>query len=77
MQVLVFITEDGKSAEGTGPTLIVEDRPLAVLPPNPRSLGWRYFATMKADDALFGSERARMRSALAKGRPFVSNRLIR
>jgi hypothetical protein len=77
MQVLVFLTDDGKSAEGSGPTLVVKDHPGAVLPPNPRSLEWRYFATMQADDVFFGSEAALMRLALSKNGSFISNRLAK
>jgi hypothetical protein len=77
MQVLVFVTDDGKAVEGSGPTLIIEDRAQAVLPPNPRALGWRYFATMKAEDAMFGSEAARMRKALKGGKPYITNKLVR
>ena len=77
MQVLVFVTDDGRSPEGTGPTLIVESSPVMTLPPNPRSSEWRYFATMEARDVMFGSEGARMRQNLAQGKPHISNRLIR
>jgi hypothetical protein len=77
MQVLVFVTDDGRSAEGTGPTLIVEASPVATLPPNPRSLEWRYFATMESEDLMFGSEGFRMRQNLDRGKPHISNRLIR
>jgi hypothetical protein len=77
MQVLVFVTDDGRSSEGSGPTLVIEDVPTATLPPNPRSLSWRYFATMRSEDVLFGSERAKMQSVLARKRPFITNRLVR
>jgi hypothetical protein len=77
MQVLVFVSDDGKSAEGTGPTLVLEDVATAVLPPHPRSLAWRYFATMRAEDSLFGSEASRLRDTLRRGRPFFTPRLVR
>lgn len=77
MQVLVFVSDDGKSPQGTGPTLILEDVATAVLPPHPRSLAWRYFATMRAEDAMFGSEVPRLRDALRRGLPFVTPRLVR
>jgi hypothetical protein len=77
MQVLVFVTDDGRSPEGTGPTLVVESSAATALPPNPRSLEWRYFATMESQDVMFGSEGARMRQNLARGKPHISNRLIR
>ena len=77
MQVLVFVSDDGRSPHGVGPTLILEDRATAVLPPHPRSLNWRYFATMRAEDAMFGSETSRMRDTLRRGRPFVTSRLVR
>ena len=76
MQVLVFVTDD-QSVEGSGPLLVIEDTPTAVLPPNPRSLAWRYFATMAADDALLRPEGALMRRALERKRPFVTDRLVR
>ena len=77
MQVLVFVTDDGRGCEATGPMLVIEDVPSASLPPNPRSLAWRYFATMRAEDVLFGSEGARMRAVLARRRPFITDRLVR
>jgi len=77
MQVLVFVTDDGKSVEGSGPTLVLLDAPTAVLPPNPRAMQWRYFATMRSGDSLFSAEAARMQSALTNGTPFVTDRLIK
>jgi hypothetical protein len=77
MQVLVFVTDDGRVPHGSGPTLILEEVPNAVLPPNPRSQQWRYFATMRAEDALFGSEAALMREALARRRGYITKRLVR
>ena len=77
MQVLVFVTDEGSGSEGSGPMLVIEDVASATLPPNPRSLSWRYFATMRSEDVLFGSERARMHNVLARKRPFITNRLVR
>jgi hypothetical protein len=77
MQVLVFVSDDGSSPDATGPTLILEDIATAVIPPHPRSLTWRYFATMQSEDALFGSEASAMNRALRKGKAFVSARLVK
>jgi hypothetical protein len=77
MQVLVFVSDDGRSPETTGPTLILEDVATAVIPPHPRSMAWRYFATMQSEDALFGSEASAMNRALRKGKAFVSARLVK
>jgi hypothetical protein len=77
MQVLVFVTDDGKATEATGPTLVVANAPSAVLPPHPRSLDWRYFATMGSDDRLFGHERKKLMRALKSGQPFITPRLVK
>jgi hypothetical protein len=77
MQVLVFVTDDARSPQGSGPILVVQARPEAVLPPHPRALEWRYFATMETDDTFFGRGRGLMKLALSSGRPFITNRLAR
>jgi len=64
MKVLLFITDDGKSVEGTGPALLVRDAADAVLPPHPRGFDWRYFASMDLDDAMLTEQRTRAASAL-------------
>lgn len=65
MRVLIFVTDDGTSREGTGPTLFVAELPLTLLPTHPRSLSWKYFATVSLDDALLASQKAAIESALA------------
>jgi hypothetical protein len=75
MQLLMFVTDDG-TPEGSGPLLFVVDHPLAVLPPNPRSLEWRYFATIEKDDNLFLAEGEAGHSALAEDGFYISSRLI-
>lgn len=75
MQLLVFVTDDG-SPEGSGPLLFVESHPLSSLPPNPRSLEWRYFATIGREDVMFMSESATGLPALAKDGFYISNRLV-
>lgn len=67
VQVLVFVTDDSRSSQSSGPTLVLQDTPAAVLPRNPRALEWRYFATMQTGDALFERERDRMGLALSRG----------
>lgn len=54
MNLLVFISDDG-SPEGTGPIVIVPERKDAVLPRNPRSFEWRYFATITEQDSILDS----------------------
>jgi hypothetical protein len=75
MQLLVFVTDDG-SPDGSGPVLFVKDHPLAVLPPHPRSLEWRYFATIDNDDRLFLVEGDAGWDALAEDGFYISDRLI-
>lgn len=75
MQLLVFVTDDG-TAEGTGPLLFVENNPLSALPPNPRSLSWRYFATIAQDDTMFMSEGRAALPALARDGFYIANRLV-
>ncbi|HZY68950.1 MAG TPA: hypothetical protein VFE52_10200, partial [Devosia sp.] len=67
MRVLVFVTDDGKSREGTGPTLLVADEPSAVLPAHPRSLAWKYFATVDLADSLLAAERSAIEQSLRDG----------
>jgi len=47
------------------------------LPEHPRSLTWRYFATVDEDDPLMGEDRKAVRAALEQGEPFVAQRLLR
>jgi hypothetical protein len=49
MQLLVFVTDDGHGLT-SGPTLFTLYQPGARLPPHPRSLAWRYFATIDRDE---------------------------
>jgi hypothetical protein len=76
MQVIVFVTDDGKSPDGTGPMLYLRDDPASALPPHPRSLAWKYFATVPLQDQLFELERMRVEAALKDGLPFISQRLV-
>ena len=75
MQLIVFVTDDG-TPDGTGPLLFVENHPLSFLPANPRSLEWRYFATIAKDDTMFMAERAAGLPALAKDGFYIANRLV-
>lgn len=75
-RMLVFVTDDGMSPDGTGPILVLEERPEAVLPRHPRSLSWRYFATVGIEDGLLAADRPAIEAAHAAGRAYVSPRLI-
>ncbi len=74
MQVLVFTTtaEDGST---TGPTLFVPDRPGITLPPHPRSLEWKYFATIDDRDDLLAQSPGAVEVIERQGY-FIDNRLI-
>lgn len=74
MQLLVFVSDDG-TADGTGPLLFLPASPEAALPPNPRSLEWRYFATINEDDNLATSEPSLMGSLATHGY-HIAHRLI-
>jgi hypothetical protein len=74
-RLLVFVTETGPETT-SGPIVFVEDRPEAALPPNPRGLGWRYFATVGRGDALIGEEREAIEAGIAEDGYYISNRLI-
>jgi len=76
MKVLVFVTDDGTDA-GTGPILFLKDYPAADMPDHPRSLHWRYFATLDENDELLGDDRSAIRRALAWDRPYIASRLLR
>jgi hypothetical protein len=75
MSVHVFVTEDG-TANGTGPLLFLPDRPDAYLPAHPRSLSWRYFATVSSEDNLVAGEGRDAALALSQDGFYVANRLI-
>lgn len=51
MRVLVFVSDDG-TEDGTGPLLFLREHGQSILPPHPRALGWRYFATVEERDQL-------------------------
>jgi hypothetical protein len=51
MLLLVFVTDDG-TGTGASPTLFIPAVPNAEIPPHPRGLEWRYFATIGEDDKL-------------------------
>lgn len=75
MQILVFVSDDGTPA-GSGPILFLKSRPDASLPPHPRSLEWRYFATIADGDALLGDEREHILAALSDDGFYIAQRLI-
>jgi hypothetical protein len=75
MRLLVFVTDDGKT-DRTGPILFMREVPEAVLPPHPRSLTWRYFATISTGDALLGDDMAEAMAAMELHGYFVANRMI-
>lgn len=76
MRVLIFVTDDGRSGEGTGPTLFVTEMPFALLPTHPRALNWKYFATVSLDDALLASQRSAIEAALVSTGSYLSPLLI-
>jgi hypothetical protein len=76
MKVLIFVTDDGTEA-GSGPILFVKDFATSTLPPHPRALTWRYFATVDESDELLGEDRLAIKSALADGDSFIAPRLLR
>ena len=74
MQLLVFVSDDG-TADGTGPLLFLPAGPESALPRNPRSLEWRYFATIDEGDNLATSE-PDLKVALAAVGYYIAHRLI-
>ena len=76
MKVLVFVTDDGTEA-GTGPILFVKDFAASTLPPHPRSLSWKYFATVDETDELLGEDRLAIKTALDADDSFIAPRLLR
>jgi hypothetical protein len=76
MNVLVFVTDDGTEA-GTGPVLFLKAFATAAMPTHPRSLEWKYFATVNERDELLGEDRAAIKSALQDDEPFIAHRLLR
>lgn len=75
MQLNVFATDDG-SRDGSGPILLLPLDPQAVLPPHPRSLEWRYFATIEDKDNIPGTDRDAALSAIEDDGYYIAHRLI-
>jgi hypothetical protein len=75
MQLNVFVTDDG-TGDGTAPILFLPTSPEAALPPNPRALPWRYFATIEAGDSLLSGDRDAAISAIGDDGYYIANRLI-
>jgi hypothetical protein len=75
MQLNVFVSEDGSEA-GTGPILFLPTSPHAALPLNPRSLEWRYFATIEDKDSLLASDREAALAAIEDDGFYIAHRLI-
>ena len=75
MQLNVFVTGDG-TPDGTGPILFLPISPTAALPPNPRALEWRYFATIEDKDSLLAPDRDQAMSAIGDEGYYIANRLI-
>ena len=74
MHLLVFVTDDGKGGT-TGATLYLPQNAEASLPPNPRSLEWRYFATISDRDELLAHSPGAI-EAIEQHGYFVTNRII-
>ena len=75
MQLNVFVTDDG-SENGSGPILFLPIDPRSVLPPHPRSLEWRYFATIEDKDSLLATDREAALSAIEDDGFYIAHRLI-
>jgi hypothetical protein len=75
MLVLVFVSDDGMP-NGTGPIVFVRAEAGASLPANPRSLPWRYFATVTAGDAMILAEGEAATRALSEKGFYIANRLV-
>jgi len=76
MKILVFITDDGTEA-GSGPVLFLKDFATSSMPPHPRGLEWKYFATVTENDELLGEDRKAIKLALEQDEPFIAQRLLR
>ena len=75
MQLNVFVSEDG-TRNGTGPILFLPISPQAALPPNPRALEWRYFATIEDKDGLLAADREAALAAIEDDGFYIAHRLI-
>ena len=75
MQLLVFVTDNG-TPDGTGPLLFVKDHPLTALPGNPRSLEWRYFATIPQGDKMILDQGAEAQVRLQSEGFYIASRLV-
>ncbi len=75
MQLLVFVTDDG-TLSGSGPVLFVLDDLTSALPPNPRSLGWKYVRNISEDNPLLATEGTTPIDAILRDGYYISNRLV-
>jgi hypothetical protein len=75
VHLLVFVTED-ETGTGTGPIVYLPERADAALPPHPRSLSWRYFATVMESDTLVANDREAILSGIEQDGHFISKRMI-
>jgi hypothetical protein len=76
MRLLIFATADGKRGR-TAPIVLLPEPAKALLPPNPRSLPWLYFATVAEDDVLLDDERSKILAGIARDGHFISRRWLR
>lgn len=75
MRLLVFVTDDG-SADGSGPLLFLPDHKTSVKPRHPRSLEWRYFATIDEIDNLFAVDGVVGRKSIEDRGHYIATRLL-
>jgi hypothetical protein len=75
MHLMIFVTEDENGAS-TGPIVYLPERADAALPPHPRALEWRYFATVLESDTLLGGDRVPILSGIEENGHFIAQRMI-
>jgi hypothetical protein len=74
MNLMVFVTDDGTS-DGTGPMLFLPRSETAVLPAHPRSLEWKYVATISEQDNL-ALAHPRLKDSISELGFFVAHQLL-
>jgi hypothetical protein len=74
MNLMMFVTDDG-TPRGTAPTLFIPRTEKAALPGHPRSLTWRYVATISEDDNLAAAH-PRLKNSISEVGFFVAHQLL-
>jgi hypothetical protein len=72
---MIFVTEDERGSS-TAPIVYLPERADAALPPHPRSMSWRYFATVMETDVLLGEDRSSVLDSIEQDGHCILQRMV-